>query len=111
MKNLRNMKQKENIKKNIKSLYSFIKNKYKNNIKGIKVILLNNNMDCYDLFFKTSETYNKKIILYINNRHIKDILRSFSVELVGILDENKTLENKYLKGNMLFREWTEINKK
>lgn len=110
MKNLKNMNQKENIKHNIKSLYDFIKQKYNHNSTDVKVVLSNNNMDSNDLFFKTSECHNNKIILYINDRHIKDVLRSFSFELVGILDENKSLENKYLMGNMLFREWTEINK-
>lgn len=75
----------------------------------------------------------RKIInLYVRNRHIKDILRSFAHELIhhkqnidGRLGEgaysgteiiaDKKLQKleaeAYLKGNMIFRSWTEVEKK
>ena len=77
----------------------------------------------------------KQIILYIDNRHIKDILRSYCHELIH---HNQNLENSdyirrifkhasddlvdnlqleeieadaYLRGNLLFRKFTEKLKK
>lgn len=75
------------------------------------------------------------IVLYIDNRHIKDILRSYCHEMIhhaqwldnpdyirrlfsgsqDSLDDNKELEDvegeAYLKGNLLFRKFTEKLKK
>ena len=69
------------------------------------------------------------ITLYVNGRHLKDILRTFCHELVhawqyrrdpelyeetdksGTLEENSQLlqleQEAYTVGNLLFREWTE----
>lgn len=72
---------------------------------------------------------NNSITLMINNRHVKDILRTLCHELIhawqyksnpnayinldksGLLEENPFLvkyeEEAYLKGNIMFRKWTE----
>ena len=69
------------------------------------------------------------ITLMIDNRHVKDILRTLCHELIhawqyksnpdayinsdksGLLEENPVLlkyeEEAYLKGNVMFRKWTE----
>lgn len=75
----------------------------------------------------------KMIVLYIANRHPKDILRSFAHEMIhhcqnleGKMDSgmsendpNYTQNNEamrklekeaYLKGNMMFRDWTDTRK-
>lgn len=75
----------------------------------------------------------KMIVLYVANRHPKDILRSFAHEMIhhcqnlegkmsdGMSegDPNYTQNNEkmrklekeaYLKGNMMFRDWTDTRK-
>jgi hypothetical protein len=87
----------------------------------------------HDIFGKTAyyEPSTKTVVLYVTNRHPKDILRSFSHELVHHLqNERGDLENitaqegyaqkdkhlrkmemeAYLKGNMLFRDWEDKKK-
>lgn len=81
------------------------------------------------LFIKTGhyEPENKKIVLFVFDRHPKDILRSFAHEMVhhaqnlrgedlGFSGEDDVKDNKklekleaeaYLKGNVFFRKWTE----
>lgn len=85
----------------------------------------------FDVFAPTGsyDFTTQTITLYISQRHAKDILRSFCHELVhhsqylkdpkgyatfdksGKVIENQTLkkyeQEAYLKGNILFREWTE----
>ena len=91
-------------------------------------------VDLFDPFIKTGyyEPQSKTIVLNINNRQLKDILRSFCHELIhhyqnigenkfdnidlsGKLHENKELENleaeAYQLGNLMFRKWTETYKK
>lgn len=72
------------------------------------------------------------IRLFVHNRHPKDVLRTFAHELIhwkqqldGIIaksgySSDKITEDKnlirleaeaYLKGNMAFRSWTEVEKK
>ena len=85
------------------------------------------------LFIKTGhyEPGNKKIVLFISDRHPKDILRSFAHEMVhhaqnlrgedlgfgenDDVKDNKRLEKleaeAYLKGNIMFRKWTEFARK
>lgn len=87
-----------------------------------------------NIFGKTAyyDPDNKTVVLYITDRHPKDLMRSFSHELVhhlqnergdlsnidsisqGYAQENEHLRKMemeaYLKGNMLFRDW-EDNKK
>lgn len=88
--------------------------------------------DRFDPYIKTAN-YDPKtntITLFVSNRHVKDILRSYSHELFhhvqnisgengfedvgGNLSENPGLEeiegNAYLNGNILFRKWTESSK-
>lgn len=85
------------------------------------------------LFIKTGhyEPENKKIVLFVTDRHPKDILRSFAHEMVhhaqnlrgedlgfsgnDDVKDNKRLEKleseAYLKGNIYFRKWTETARK
>ena len=88
--------------------------------------------DEFDPFIKTAHynPENSTITLFINNRHLKDILRSFCHELIhhnqklrygdlefmkinksGKLNENDQLNQleseAYQKGNLMFRNWTE----
>lgn len=74
----------------------------------------------------------KEVHLFVGGRHPKDILRSFAHELIhhkqnldgrlnigdysgtDITEDNKLLElekEAFLKGNIGFRSWTEIEKK
>ena len=94
-----------------------------------KLILRQDNENTEDLLGKTAY-YNPtdmSIVLYITNRHPKDICRSFSHELVhhhqnerGDLEMGDASQatyaqddphmrkmemEAYLKGNMLFRDW------
>lgn len=84
-----------------------------------------------DPFIRTGNynTQTNVITLFVNNRHLKDILRSFCHELIhhnqnitnpeqfskinktGNLSDNSELEalesDAYTRGNILFRKWTE----
>ena len=87
-----------------------------------------------DPFIRTGN-YNSEtrtITIFVKNRQLKDILRSFCHELVhhsqnisdpegfasvdksGTLAENKALEavesDAYARGNLLFRKWTEASR-
>lgn len=114
----------------IHSLMSFISNKI--NIKPYPEIHLNND-DQDGLFIRTGyyEPKKKSVTLFVKDRHPKDILRSLSHELIhhnqnlrdpefdwgsgGDLEEDDRLRKlegeAYLKGNILFREWTEAENK
>ena len=85
------------------------------------------------LFIKTGYYLptEKKIVLFCKNRHEKDVLRSFAHELIHHMQniegknmnftnnddvkDNSELEEleseAYLKGNILFRKWTEYERK
>ena len=85
------------------------------------------------LFIKTGhyEPENKKVVLFVFDRHPKDILRSFAHEMVhhaqnlrgedlGFSGDDDVKDNKrlekleseaYLKGNIFFRKWTEEARK
>lgn len=90
--------------------------------------------DRLDPFIKTAnyDPETKTITLYVSNRHVKDIMRSYCHELfhhvqnmkdgdgfrstkkgVGLAD-NPDLEgiegDAYVNGNILFRKWTETQK-
>lgn len=73
----------------------------------------------------------KEVVLYVTDRHPKDVLRSLAHELIhhkqfadgritpDMCDENQITKNDiivpfeeeaYLKGNIAFRTWTEIEK-
>lgn len=107
--------------------------KYLKEEKGLKIeplpeIILDKNKQDLDVQAKTGD-YNpvdKVLRVYTNDRHPKDVLRSFSHEMVhhmqclegknlnvntSVLGENKELDaleaEAYLKGNLYFRQWTE----
>ena len=84
-----------------------------------------------DFFGKTAyyDPTNKELVLYVMNRHPKDVMRSFSHEMIhhmqnleGRLGQGKInttnvneddylqqIEKEaYLEGNMCFREWTDM---
>lgn len=123
-----NKKDKILLKYLIKSLLQYyIKNKY--NILPLPKIILNfHNYNKNPIFTPTGE-YNKNsctIKLYCFGRHIKDILRSLSHELIhhqqninkkldfiistdDIKEDDKLLEiekDAFLNGNIIFRNWT-----
>jgi hypothetical protein len=86
-----------------------------------------------ELFITTGyfDNISKEIVLFVADRHLKDILRTFCHELVhlgqrqkGILNDNDgkttSLDDKrlekleseaYEKGNIYFRKWTEFYQK
>ena len=94
-----------------------------------KLYIKNDEENAENLLGKTAYYYpsNMSIVLYVTNRHPKDICRSFAHELVhhhqnerGDLDmgdatsptyaqDDKHMRKMemeaYLKGNMLFRDW------
>lgn len=115
-------------RKYMTSLMDFFNKKYK--IKPYPKIKLNTEKQKDDVFGKTGyyDPSTKTIVIYINARFFKDVLRSFSHELVHhyqnlenrlqqgdyhgdqIVDDDKLMkleEEAYLKGNIVFRSWTE----
>lgn len=88
--------------------------------------------DAYDPFIETAnyDPKARRITLFVGNRHVKDILRSYCHELFhhvqnlsgngnfgdarGDLSGNPDLEalegDAYMNGNVLFRKWTETKK-
>ena len=102
-----------------------------------KVVLSSDNSYVEDPFGKTAyySPEEKMIVLFIKGRHIKDILRSFSHEMIHhhqnmqgrlapediqatqdpkYMQNNQSLmeieKEAFLDGNLLFRKWTEDNK-
>ena len=117
----------------IKSLAEFINKTYK--IKPYpKIKLSNRNQGDDEVFIKTG-WYNpdeKLIMIYVHNRAPKDCLRSFSHECIHhyqnlegrltndaysgeeITNDDRLMkleEEAYLKGNIMFRSWTESMQK
>lgn len=113
----------------IKSLAEFINKTYK--IKPYpKIKISNKNQGDDEVFIKTG-WYNpqeKLIMLYARGRHPKDVLRSFAHECIHhnqnlegrlaegsysgqeIVHDDRLMrleEEAYLKGNIVFRSWTE----
>ncbi len=102
---------------------------------GLKVVLKSDCKNSKDFFGKTAhyDPENKKIVLYITNRHPKDIIRSLFHECLhsnqdtrgnfqnltsaeeGYAQKNPHLREMereaYEKGNMLFRDWEDDYKK
>jgi hypothetical protein len=116
------------LKEALGKVYEVAKEKY--NIKNTpKLILREDQENANNILGKTAyySPSNQSIVLYITNRHPKDICRSFSHELVhhhqnergdlGLGDASQTTYAQddphmrkmemeaYLKGNMLFRDW------
>ena len=127
----------EDLKKFIKEFYNYAREKL--NIDAApRLLLRNDENNAKDFFGKTGgyDPNGKTIHLYITNRHPKDIIRSFSHELVhhaqnlkgfgeGV-DMNKTGEDEsyaqhdealrelerdaFERGNLIFRDWTDGEK-
>jgi len=113
----------------IKSLADFISKSYK--VKPFpQVKITNRNQGDGEVFIKTGyyDPGEKLIMLFARGRHPKDVLRSFAHEMIHhyqnlegrlepgsyngdriVDDENlvKLEEEAYLKGNIVFRSWTE----
>lgn len=113
----------------IKSLAEFINKTYK--VKPYpKIKISNKNQEEEKVFVKTA-WYNpeeKLVMLYARNRWPKDVLRSFAHEMIHhyqnlegrlandaysgeeIINDDRLMkleEEAYLKGNIMFRSWTE----
>lgn len=116
------------------SLYQFMVEKGYTCKPAPKVILRDVEQDCEDIFAKTGyfDPSLDAIIIFVRNRFIKDCARTFAHELIhwkqrcdGALDESGYTSDKitednnlirleaeaYLKGNLAFRSWTEIEQK
>lgn len=118
----------KNHKKYFVSLLSYIKEKLNLN-KDVYIVFEDDEKNSKKVLGRTGGYINheNKIHIFITGRHIKDIMRSLSHELVhhrqnirgefkkeeptkdGYAQSNKHLRNMekeaYLKGNMLFRDW------
>jgi hypothetical protein len=127
----------EELKKYTKEFYNYAKKKL-NLERKPKVFLKKNQFNAEDLFGKTGyyDPQNEEIHLYITDRHAKDIIRSFSHELVhhaqnlAGFDEKINLSltgtdpayashdeglremerDAFERGNMIFRDWTDSKK-
>lgn len=97
-----------------------------------KVKFINDDKENADNFFGKTAYYDpntKTIVLYILNRHPKDIIRSFSHEMIHHMQNcegrlsNITTQNTnedgdlpeiereaYEKGNLIFRNWEDLTK-
>lgn len=117
----------------IKEYYDYAKQQLGFNTPA-RCILRYDAHNSHDIFGKTAyyTPDDQTVVLYVTARHPKDILRSFSHELVhhaqhdrgdlsnmgyigqGYAQENKHLRKMemeaYLKGNMLFRDWEDSKK-
>ena len=116
------------LKEALGEVYKVAKQKY--NIKNTPKLILREDQDNADNLLGKTAYYNPadmSIVLYITNRHPKDICRSFAHELIhhhqkerGDLDMGdatsptyaqddphmrKMEMEAYLKGNLLFRDW------
>ena len=113
----------------IKSLAEFINKTYK--VKPYpKIKISNKNQEEEKVFVKTAwyDPQEKLVMLYARNRWPKDVLRSFCHEMIHhhqnlegrlandaysgqeIIGDDRLMkleEEAYLKGNILFRSWTE----
>lgn len=124
----------QNIVPYLLSLSEYIQNSGINIIPYPKVIISSDSSFSSDPFGKTAyyDPEQHSVTLYIAGRHIKDILRSYAHELIhhnqnlsgnlnpedleGLHDPKYNQHNKhlrkmemdaYLRGNMIFRDWTE----
>ena len=128
--------QKEKFKSSLAKLFSHLRNELK--LKTLpSVHLVSDQANANKMLGKTGyyDAANKKICLYITGRHPKDILRSFSHEVIHHWQhENKQLDKSskkeesdpqyaqndpwmrqmekqaYLLGNILFRDWEDAKK-
>ena len=117
-----------NLKEALAEIYKTAKEKYKFQ-NTPKLVLKEDEENAENLLGKTAyyDPADMSVVLYITNRHPKDICRSFAHELIhhhqnerGDLDmgdatsptyaqDDKHMRKMemeaYLKGNMLFRDW------
>ena len=117
----------------IKSLAEFINKTYK--VKPYpKIKISNKNQEEEKVFVKTAwyDPQEKLVMLYARNRWPKDVLRSFCHEMIHhyqnlegrlandaysgeeIINDDRLMkleEEAYLKGNIVFRSWTESMQK
>lgn len=121
-------------KKYFKSVFDFMVEHGYAKMPYPKVVLNNREQDCPDIFIKTGyfDPDSDTIVIFTRNRAIKDCVRSFCHECIhyrqqldGDIEKSgyssdKITEDKnlirleaeaYLKGNMAFRAWTEVEKK
>ena len=118
-----------NYKLAMESLTKFMQDEGMNIQPLPKIIIINDDEDNAEDFFGKTAHYNRddnKITLYTLNRHPKDVMRSFSHEMVhheqncdGEIHDITTTntnedgelrdieERAYEKGNMMFRSWTD----
>lgn len=110
----------------------FLKEDKKLQIEPLPEIILDKRKQNLDVQDKTGDydPVDKVLTVYAGDRHPKDVLRSFSHEMVhhmqclegkdlkvntSVLGENSNLDQieaeAYMKGNMYFREWTEKKQK
>lgn len=113
----------------IKSLAEFISKTYK--VRPFpKIKISNRNQGDDEVFIKTGyyEPAQKLVMLFARGRHPKDVLRSFAHEMIHhyqnlegrltndaysgqeIINDDRLMkleEEAYLKGNIMFRSWTE----
>ncbi len=124
----------EELKKTLNQFYDYAAKKLKIK-RQPQVVFREDEKNAEDIFGKTAyyDGEEEKIVLYITGRHAKDILRSFSHELVhhsqkeqkkitlkqlsGTTEVGYALENKKLRqmevdafkrGNMIFRDFTDL---
>lgn len=122
----------ERYNRNLKSLFNFMA---KNGYTKKPFPKVNIKEDVVDDTFGPTANYdptNKEINLYVNNRLMKDVLRSAAHEMVHhkqnlegrlgddaysgdkITEDDKLIkleEEAYLDGNISFRKWTEMERK
>lgn len=117
----------------IKSLAEFINRSYK--VRPFpKIKISNRNQGDDEVFIKTGyyDPKEKLVMLFARGRHPKDVLRSFAHEMIHhyqnlegrltndaysgqeIINDDRLMkieEEAYLKGNIVFRSWTETMQK
>lgn len=117
----------------IKSLAEFIAKQYK--VRPFpKIKISNRNQGDDEVFIKTGyyEPQERLVMLFARGRHPKDVLRSFAHEMIHhyqnlegrltndsysgqeIINDDRLMkleEEAYLKGNIVFRSWTETMQK
>ena len=118
----------EDLKKLIREYYKYAKESMGFD-KPVRIVLRHNESNAAKILGRTGEydPYKKKIVIYVTSRHPKDILRSFSHELVhhaqncrgdfenasmreqGYAQKDKHLREMereaYEMGNLCFRDW------
>jgi len=125
------------LKKFIKEFYTYALTKLQKIDRDPKIVFKNDQKNADDFFGKTGyyDPDEEKIVLYVKDRHAKDILRSFAHELIhhhqkcsgesdkvdmgAASDPSYALHNGDLRemekqafkwGNMIFRDWCDTKK-